>query len=177
MFKKEETLAISIDELEELLKTLTGDATLVIDRSYPVLSAMSEAEKTEYDEDAILDLVGEHLGMILNGVHYACDCETVHFFLSEPTDECYAYAVLHWWDTPDVEGNEILDGVAFKDFEDARALMKSSAETLKKEFDETVWDSDLTWETDDQIHMGFDPCQAFAPATLYAWDIIRIRIS
>lgn len=79
------------------------------------------------------------------------------------------YVVYHYWDTPDVGGTEVL-GV-FASFEDARALIEKSAAKIRAEFDDDIWEEDMTWDEPSSIHLGGYEQGYLEPATIYSWDI------
>lgn len=79
----------------------------------------------------------------------------------------------YYYDTPDVEGNEIID--VYFDIEDARKNMVSSAESIYKEFPDDIWDDDMTWYEDDEIHLGFDK-SGNRIATIYCWEIVSKEV-
>lgn len=86
----------------------------------------------------------------------------------------YVYVLYTYWDTPDTEGNEII-GVYF-DRDRAQREMRILAEKLKDEYDDSFWDEDMTWEDDDEIHLGHDPMKLYESATVYCWTIARTEV-
>ena len=85
------------------------------------------------------------------------------------------YVLHHYFDTPDVEGNEII-GV-YSRIEDARKEMKRCAGRLKAEFPEDAWEEDMTWTDADEIHLGFDSkCGGSFLATIYCWEIVSREV-
>jgi len=84
------------------------------------------------------------------------------------------YVLHHYWNTLDNEGNEVL-GV-YRHKEHAQAEMRSRAAALKKEFPVDAWDEDYTWEDADEIHLGFESQNAFEPATIYCWTIVKTDV-
>lgn len=79
----------------------------------------------------------------------------------------------HYFDTPDVEGNEIL-GV-YRDFDDAKEKMTSSVDAVRAEFPNEIWDDDMTWCEEKETHLGFDkPGNGFA--TIYCWEIVSMEV-
>lgn len=79
----------------------------------------------------------------------------------------------HYFDTPDVEGNEIL-GV-YKNIDDARADMSAAADAIRSEFLDDIWDENMTWCEDEEIHLGFDKPGDWS-ATIYCWEIITMEV-
>ncbi len=79
----------------------------------------------------------------------------------------------HYYDTPDVEGNEIL-GV-YRNVEDAREDMSAAAAVLCQEFPNDVWDDDMTWYDNNEIHIGFDNTGGRI-ATVYCWKIVTKEV-
>lgn len=79
----------------------------------------------------------------------------------------------HHYDTPDVEGNEIL-GV-YHSIEDAREDMSFAAAVIRAQFPPGVWDKDMTWQEDNEIHLGFDNTGGRI-ATIYCWEIISMEV-
>lgn len=85
------------------------------------------------------------------------------------------YVLHHYFDTPDVEGNEII-GV-YRSIEAARAKMNLCAAKPKKEFMDNVWETDMTWQEDNEIHLGFsEVCGGCPVATYYCWEIITAEV-
>ena len=85
------------------------------------------------------------------------------------------YVLHHYFDTPDVEGNEII-GV-YSSIEDAQAKMKSCEAKLREEFPDDIWDGDMTWTDADEIHLGFeDKCGGGFLATIYCWEIVSREV-
>jgi len=78
------------------------------------------------------------------------------------------HVLLHTWDTPDVEGEEIVGVYACH--EGAKKKMIEEADKIRQEFDSDFWQEDMTWEGDNEIHLGFDP-MTMQPATIYCWTI------
>lgn len=78
------------------------------------------------------------------------------------------YVLYNYWDTPNVEGNEVL-GV-FLNLSDAILAMKSAADSLKAEYPSDFWEEDFTWQDELEIHLG---SQKDNPgyATIYCWTI------
>lgn len=79
----------------------------------------------------------------------------------------------HYYDTPDVEGKEIL-GV-YRDIEDARADMSVAAAVIRAEFPANIWGEDMTWCEDNEIHLGFDR-NGDMLATIYCWEIVTMEV-
>ncbi len=85
------------------------------------------------------------------------------------------FVLHHYFDTPDVEGNEII-GV-YRHIEDARKKMRSCANRLKAEFPDDAWEEDMTWSDADEIHLGFeDKCGGGFFATIYCWEIVSREV-
>lgn len=78
------------------------------------------------------------------------------------------HILLHTWNTPDVEGREIVG--AYACHEDAQKKMIEEAKKIREQFDSDFWQEDMTWEDDNEIHLGFDP-MTIQPATIYCWTI------
>ena len=83
------------------------------------------------------------------------------------------YVLLNTWNTPANEGAEIVGVWACK--EDAQAKMREEAQNLRKEFPTDFWTEDMTWEDDDEIHLGYDP-MTLELATIYDWTICKSEI-
>ncbi len=83
------------------------------------------------------------------------------------------HVLFHYYDTPDVEGYEIL-GV-YRDIDDARADMSAAAAVICAEFPNDVWDNDMTWYKDNEIHLGFDNT-GVSIATIYCWGIVTREV-
>lgn len=82
--------------------------------------------------------------------------------------------VLHrYHDTPDNEGNDIM-GVYYK-AADARRDMAADAVRIKEEYPDNFWTNDMTWKTEDEIHLCHDP-EDVSPATIYCWEIVRMEV-
>ena len=78
--------------------------------------------------------------------------------------------VLHrYHDTPDNEGNDILG--AYYNSAVARRDMTADAAKTKARYPDDFWTGDMTWETDDEIHLCHNPIDA-SPATVYCWEIV-----
>ena len=84
------------------------------------------------------------------------------------------YVLSHYYDTPDVEGNDIL-GV-YSLLEDAQNVMESEATAIQKEFPDDFWDEDMTWAEEFEIHLGHNPKAAYKSATIYCWTIQEMEV-
>lgn len=85
------------------------------------------------------------------------------------------YVLHHYFDTPDVEGNEII-GV-YRNIEGARKEMELCAARLKAEFPDDVWEDDMTWTDNNEIHLGFDSKLGGSfLATIYCWEIVSREV-
>ena len=83
------------------------------------------------------------------------------------------YILTNWWSTPDNDGYEIVG--LFYHLENAQDLMKEEASKIRAEYPVTKWEDDFCWQDDMSIHMGFDPKEPFAQATIYSWDITKME--
>lgn len=83
------------------------------------------------------------------------------------------HVLSHHYDTPDVEGNEIL-GV-YQNIDDARADMSVAAAVIRAQFPDDIWDDDMTWCDDNEIHLGFDDTGGHI-ATIYCWEIATTEV-
>ncbi len=59
--------------------------------------------------------------------------------------------------------------------EDAEKKMAEEADAIRREFPADFWQEDMTWDDDDEIHLGHDPMNP-EPATIYCWTICRFEI-
>lgn len=87
--------------------------------------------------------------------------------------------VLHTtWSNPDDEGNEI-QVFSEEHLEEARDIMRKSADGIKACYHDEAygdpWEDDYTWESEDDIHLGFCD-QPFGLATIYTWEIERTEV-
>lgn len=64
----------------------------------------------------------------------------------------YIYVLYRYWDTPDNEGNEVMG--AYFDQEKAMADMIADAAATKAYYAPDYWEDDMTWEDDNEIHLG-----------------------
>ncbi len=83
------------------------------------------------------------------------------------------YVLLNTWDTPDTEGTEVVGVWACK--ENAQARMVEEAKKIRMEFPADFWEEDMTWEDDNEIHLGFDP-KNLELATIYCWTIHTVEV-
>lgn len=83
------------------------------------------------------------------------------------------YVLSNYWNTPDSEGYEVL--AAYSDFEKASGAMRDEADKIKREFDPDFWDEDMTWEDEDEIHLGHDP-MTLELTTIYCWRVDKLEV-
>lgn len=83
------------------------------------------------------------------------------------------YVLYHHFDTPDVDGNEII-GV-YRNIEDARTDMLLGVAAIQSEFPDNFWDDDMTWYEDDEIHLGAEKPGDML-ATIYCWEIVSMEV-
>lgn len=84
-FFKRDAFLISFAAFEDLMQTLVDDCTILIERDYPVLSCYSLNSDCCYDEDEILERVGDHLGVQLLHAFPLMDAEEIYFVASKST--------------------------------------------------------------------------------------------
>ncbi len=83
------------------------------------------------------------------------------------------YVLSNYWDTPYVEGHEVV-GV-YRSFADTAEEMRDEADKVKQAFEPDFWQEDMTWEGENEIHLGHDP-MTLEPATIYCWRINKMEV-
>lgn len=83
------------------------------------------------------------------------------------------YILHRYWDTPDNEGVEVI-GVYYN-FKETQKDMQTDARKVRTYYSEDFWSDDMTWEEDNEIHLGFDPMNGDL-ATIYWWEIIERKV-
>jgi len=83
------------------------------------------------------------------------------------------YVLHRYHDSPDNEGNDIL-GVYYNSA-DARRDMAADAAKTKACYPAGFWTGDMTWETEDEIHLCRNPADAGA-ATVHCWEIVGMEV-
>lgn len=89
----------------------------------------------------------------------------------------FVYVLHTTWSNEDDEGSEIQ--VFSEDhLEEARAAMHKGAEGIRSCYHDDncgePWEDDYTWESEDDIHLGF--CMPFGFATIYSWEIQHLEV-
>lgn len=70
---------INFDSLTEVMQELLDDSTLVIEKEYPVLSMYSSWYDCGYDENEIMERIGDYLGITIIACLKYTDLEVVYF--------------------------------------------------------------------------------------------------
>lgn len=84
------------------------------------------------------------------------------------------YVAVHHWDTPENEGVEVL-GV-YSAFEKAREQIEAGAAAIRKEYEDDMWEADMTWDEPAEIHLGRTSDFMGDYATIYSWQIVEREI-
>lgn len=53
--------------------------------------------------------------------------------------------------------------------------MSFAATVIRAQFPSGVWDEDMTWQEDNEIHLGFDNTGGQI-ATIYCWEIVSMEV-
>lgn len=78
-FFKRECFLIDFEPFENVMQELLDDRTIKIERDYPVLSCYSEGYDCGYDEDEIMQRVGDYLGVNIIAAFPMMDLECIYF--------------------------------------------------------------------------------------------------
>lgn len=77
----------------------------------------------------------------------------------------------HW----DCEANEGVKVDLFANKAAAKGVMRERADRIRLEYRELLgrdpWEEDYTWESENEIHLGFNPKGIYPFATVYSWRI------
>lgn len=63
----------------EVMQELMDDSSLEIEKEYPVLSIYSKGHDCGYDEDEIMERIGDHLGVTIAACFKYADLEVIYF--------------------------------------------------------------------------------------------------
>ena len=74
---------INYENLTEIMQQILGDNTLEIDEDYPCLSFYSRLHYRAYEEDTVMKLIGEYLGVEIAICFKFDDLEEVYFIENE----------------------------------------------------------------------------------------------
>lgn len=85
----------------------------------------------------------------------------------------YVYVLYRYHSTPDNEGNDVL-GVYYNKT-DAQFDMIADAHATKSYYPQEIWDNDMTWESDNEIHLGFNSIND-GLATIHCWEIKMVEV-
>ena len=83
------------------------------------------------------------------------------------------YVLYRYWDTPDNEGNEIMGVYQYEPAAQHDMLM--DAQATKAYYSSDFWMDDMTWNSEREIHLGYDPMNG-RPATIYCWEIAEMEV-
>lgn len=70
---------IDFKSFTEVMQELLDDSSLEIEKEYPVLSMYSQDYDCVYDEDEIMERIGNHLGVTFVACFKYTDLEVIYF--------------------------------------------------------------------------------------------------
>lgn len=70
---------IDFKSFTEVMKELLDDSSLEIEKEYPVLSIYSKGHDCVYDEDEIMERIGDYLGITIAVCFKYTDLEVIYF--------------------------------------------------------------------------------------------------
>lgn len=82
-FFERKCLLIGFDAFEAVMQELLDDCTVRIERGHPVLACYSRGNDRAYDEDEILERIGDHLGKQLTCALPLVDMEEIYFVIGK----------------------------------------------------------------------------------------------
>lgn len=85
------------------------------------------------------------------------------------------YVLTVWWSTPGDDGYDIVG--LFTDLHAAQDRMRRSANEIKEEYPDDLWEDSYSKSDDMCIHIGFGPKEPFLCSTMYNWDIYDVPIN
>lgn len=88
------------------------------------------------------------------------------------------YVLIHTYDNEANAGTEVL--AASFDPEPLREMMRKEAQKIRaeveKEYGADIWQDDFVWESNDDIHLGWQPKEISA-ANIWWWEIMKTEIT
>jgi len=78
-FFERKCFLIDFHSFEDVMQNLLDDRTIKIERDYPVLSCYSSGYDCGYDEDEIMQRIGDYLGVNIIAAFPLMDLEEIYF--------------------------------------------------------------------------------------------------